>query len=287
MDKLRLIEVAANAGLGAPATVVCHGVEDAALAARKLGFPAVVKPRRSIIDDGPVRSQLSTRLVFDEAQLRELAPEYGRPFLIQAREPGAVYSCSGVMLSGGLVSLLTTRYLRTWPPEGGEVAFSVTVETPPGLSRAVENVLSALGWQGLFELELIRRADGSFAAIDLNPRLYGSLAAAVAAGAPLPAIWCDWLRTGNAKPPMTRTGLMYRWEEGDLRYFFWELRRGQVGRARTVLRPHRGLLHAYFRPSDPGPLVARAVQVVRIAGQRHITKSSPRGGDGSRMVTQS
>jgi predicted ATP-grasp superfamily ATP-dependent carboligase len=277
LDKFRLVELAEVAGFATPRTVICEGIDEATSAARQLGFPLVLKSRRSIIDNGYGLCQPNTCVVSDQAQLSELAPRYGNPFLLQAREWGVAYSCGGVITEDGLLAMVTSRYLRTWPPDAGNVACSQIVEAPAGLAECVETMLRMLGWHGLFELELIRRADGSFVPIDLNPRVYGSLAAAVAAGVPLPAIWCDWLlgrRPARARP---RPGVMYRWEDAELRHLLWQLRRGHLRQAVAVLRPHRGVVHAHFNVSDPGPIVARALALAGVARRRHVgRKGRPR-----------
>jgi predicted ATP-grasp superfamily ATP-dependent carboligase len=274
LDKRRLVEAAAAAGLASPKTLICESDVEAAAAARELGFPVVLKPAKAILDHGGSWSRPNTRVVLDQAQLEDLLPAYGRPFLVQARERGVVYSCGGVMGADGLLALVTSRYRRTWPPDAGEVAYSETVETPRALAQGIESILSSLGWEGLFEVELIRRADGSFAAIDLNPRLYGSLEVAIAAGAPLPAIWCDWLLNSSALGSDVRPGVRYRWEEGDLRHLLWQLRRGQMGLAAEVLVPHRGVVHPNFRISDPGPLFARALQLAGRAREKYAQNNS-------------
>jgi predicted ATP-grasp superfamily ATP-dependent carboligase len=280
LNKLRLLEAAAAADLASPTTLICESGGEAASAARELGYPLMLKPARVILSGGRAWSRPSTRVVVDQAQLEALLPAYGSPFLLQAREQGGVYSCAGVMGDEWLLGLVTSRYRRTWPPDAGEVAYSETVETPPGLAQGVQRILLSLGWQGLFELELIRRVDGSFAAIDLNPRVYGSLAVAIAAGAPLPAIWCDWLLNRNQLPWQARPGVAYRWEEGDLRHLLWQLRKGQVGLAAQILVPGRGVVHPNFRISDPGPLFARALQLAaRACSKRTGSNSRDREGD--------
>lgn len=269
LDKLRLLEAARAAGLSSPRTVVCDNDEEAAAAARELGFPVVLKPAKAILEQNGRWSRPNTCVVADQAELEELLPAYGHPTLVQARERGVVYSCAGVMASDASLALVTSRYRRTWPPDAGEVAYSETVETAPDLARGIETMLLSLQWEGLFEVELIRRADGSFAAIDLNPRLYGSLAVAVAAGAALPVIWCDWLLNGSAVRSHPLPGVRYRWEEGDLRHLLWQLRRGQMGEAMEILVPHRGVVHPNFRLSDPGPLFARALQLAGRAREKN------------------
>ena len=110
---------------------------------------------------------------------------------------------------------------------------------------------------------LVRRPDGSFASIDLNPRPYGSIALAIAGGADLPAIWAAWL-LGEQRPyAVARAGLRYRWEDAELRRAVWELRHGNLGTAVEVARPRRHVVHPQFRWDDPGPLLARGAWFAR------------------------
>ena len=90
----------------------------------------------------------------------------------------------------------------------------------------MRRLLIAIGWEALFEVELIQSGPEEFVPIDLNPRPYGSMALAVAAGAPLVPIWCDWLFGRNPRPVRALAGHRYRWEDGDLRHLLWQLRHG-------------------------------------------------------------
>jgi predicted ATP-grasp superfamily ATP-dependent carboligase len=261
LNKLRLIEAAGATRIAAPKTYVCERGHDAIAATRQLGFPVLLKSAQAILDHGESWTRPKTRVVSDRATLERLVPSFGRPCLIQACERGVVHSCAGIVAGGELLALVTSRYRRTWPPDAGAVAYSETIAAPAGLREDVETILRTLGWQGLFELELMRREDGSFAAIDFNPRLYGSVALAIAAGADLPAMWCAWLLHGSRARADARAGVAYRWIEGDLRHLVWRLRTGQVGAAVEVLVPRRGVVHPEFRLTDPGPLFARALEL--------------------------
>ncbi len=79
-----------------------------------------------------------------------------------------------------------------WSPQAGNVSFPETIEASGGLCERVLSLVTAIGWHGLFELELIEPGDGRIGAIDFNRRPYGSLWLGVAADAPLAAIWCRW-----------------------------------------------------------------------------------------------
>lgn len=271
LDKLALAEEAAKAGLSAPATVACSNQAEAQSAAESFGFPVLVKPMQTVFSSDQSMSQQSSEVARDGRSLARMLGRFGEPFLIQERVPGPVYSCAGVATPDrGFLAFATSLYSRTWPPQGGNVAFSETIDAPSGLRERVESLIEGIGWQGIFELELLRRKDGTFSAIDLNPRAYGSLTLADGAGAPLPVIWCEWLLDRNPASAVARPGVRYRWEDADARHFVWQLRHRQFKSALAVLRPHRRVAHAYFRLLDPGPLVARLIYMVRrrLAGRR-------------------
>jgi predicted ATP-grasp superfamily ATP-dependent carboligase len=265
VDKLRLVEEAAAAGVPCPRTIPCAGTEEALAAGAELGFPVVLKPTQTVFLLDGAMHQLPSAFVRNAEILAVRAPNFGNPCLVQERISGPVYSCSGVIAESRLLAFATCRYSRTYPPKGGPVAFSQTVETPPELRSRVEALVRAFGWQGPFEVELVKRDDGSFSVIDFNPRVFGSMSVVIRAGAPMPAIWCDWLMKGDPEPTVARPRVYYRWEDADARHLMWQLRRGRMGAALAVLRPRRGVVHAYFRLRDPGPLFARLIYIVRNA----------------------
>ncbi len=96
------------------------------------------------------------------------------------------------------------------------------------------------------------------------------MALAIAAGAPLPAIWCDWLLSGSApiSPVIARAGVRYRWEDADARHVLWRARNGGGRRALRALWPGPGVTHAYFQLRDPLPGLIRPLYVARIARER-------------------
>lgn len=275
MSKAGLAAAARASGLSAPETVECRGRREARAAARAFGYPVAVKPPASVVAVEPPASsvstdvsqrQLSSVVAFDEQAVDRFVEACGGHCLIQRNVTGPVYSFFGVRACDQLLAYGLSRYRRTWPTRGGNVSSAVTVRPPAGLTAAVHALVSELGWQGVFELELIRDGTGRFMPIDLNPRVYGSLALAVRAGAPLPAIWCDWRlgrRRAGAGIAVARAGVNYRWEDSEMRHLLWQLRRGQLRAAAGVLRPRRHTVHAHLHWRDPAPLVARAVFVAR------------------------
>jgi predicted ATP-grasp superfamily ATP-dependent carboligase len=253
-----LAQTAEQAGLVSTLSIRCVGLEQTLAAADELGFPVVLKsPEAASADDRATPGSPKSRIVTTDADLAKAAPAFREGVLVQRWIPGDLISVGGVIADGRILAAVVARYERMWPPEGGSVAFGETITQPPGLEDAVQRLLAAIGWEGIFELEVIQARSGGFAPIDLNPRPYGSMAMAASAGVPLAAIWCDWLLGRDPQPACARAGCRYRWEDGDLRHMIWQLRRGHVGSALRPLRPHRGVAHAHFQRSDPMPLLAR------------------------------
>jgi predicted ATP-grasp superfamily ATP-dependent carboligase len=264
LDREVMAETAAPVGLSPPESIRCSSLEEARVAARALGFPVILKSVRIVDQFGPAIHQTRPTLrIATEEELAEKVPGHDGDFLVQRAEPGIPLSVGGVMAGGRLLGMAVARYCRTWPVEAGNVAFSETIAPPPRLEEMVQALVAGVGWEGIFELELIQAASDRFIPIDFNPRPYGSMTLAVAAGAPLAAVWCDWLLGRDPQPVRARPGYRYRWEDADLRHLIWQLRHGNLRATAGVARPRRHVTHAYFRIADPLPLFLRGIGMVR------------------------
>jgi predicted ATP-grasp superfamily ATP-dependent carboligase len=268
LDKTDLVLTAARHGLSSPPTVICHSSAQALEAADEIGFPVVAKPLSSIIADVTPRRRSGSVLAADAVELRRAMTTFGGSGIVQQHIRGGVVSFAGVFAGGRLLAEAVSRYHRTWHPTAGNACYSQTIEAPAILRQRVAALLNDLDWQGLFELELIDRGDGTWHAIDLNPRAYGSLALAIGAGANLPAIWCRHLLGSDSAPVKAVPGVFYRWTEADLRHALWQLRNGRGAAAAEVLNLHRGVVHPYLRSGDPGPGVARMLELGCKAAKR-------------------
>jgi predicted ATP-grasp superfamily ATP-dependent carboligase len=261
-DKIALQEAAGVAGLAVPDTVICHSREDGVGAARRLGLPLIAKPRRTATEAGRDIRQRESVFIADESALHALVDDFGTPYLLQRPISGHVVSVAGMRTSeGAMLGFSMSRYVRTWPPRAGNAAFAVTIEPPAGLRERVERLVARLRWHGVFELEMLASGTGDHYAIDFNPRIWGSIAHASRAGAPMAVLFCDWV-LGKAPPPVTaRPGVLYRWEDADARNAVLALRQRRIADTWQILRPRRKVTHAYFRWDDPGPLLARAILI--------------------------
>jgi predicted ATP-grasp superfamily ATP-dependent carboligase len=261
VDKRLLLELAAGARLAQPPSEVCGDLAEGKTAASRLGYPIVLKPAQSFERVNGGLRQHGVALVADEETLEQAARKLPPPFIVQRYERAAFVSCTGVFADGRLLALTTSRVLRLWPPNAGMHTFSETVQAPDGLADRVRELLAAAGWQGIFQLQMLELPDGRLAVIDLNPRVFASITLDDYAGANLAALWCDWLLGRDPVPVLARPARRYRWEEGELCHLAWQLRHGRLRAASSAALPRRRVTHSWFRVTDPGPLVARGLEL--------------------------
>jgi FAD-dependent urate hydroxylase len=280
LDKAELAAAATRHALAPPPSVVCRDAAEARAAARELGFPVLAKPISSVVEGSTPPRRLGSVLVGNVDELEAALTGYGGTMIVQRRVEGEVVSFGGVFAGGRLLGEAFSRYRRTWHPDAGNACYSRTEDAPGSLRHRVTSVLEDLGWEGLFELELIEARDSGrdWHVIDLNPRPYGSMALAIGAGANLPAIWCEHLLGAAPIQARARPGVVYRWTDADLRYGLSQLQAGHPAVAVDVLRVRRGVVHPYVRGGDPGPGLVRMIELGGLAARRPWSRRRPTRG---------
>jgi predicted ATP-grasp superfamily ATP-dependent carboligase len=146
----------------------------------------------------------------------------------------------------------------------------------PALAARAAELLAALGWFGLVELQLVEPDHGPRLLLELNGRFYGSMALALAAGVNFPDAWAR-LGTGGPAPPLQtpRPGVRYQWLEGDLRAAWAEPRGGRLRDVLGCLAYAPGAAHSIWRSSDPGPGLWVTADLARRAVRRLSTRRAP------------
>ena len=253
-DKRLLAELAREAGLETPPTIEVSGVE---VDHEQIALPAVVKPLRSV-DSAPGSALHQGRVtrVETSAELRTAltaAPE-GAARLVQPWIAGTLAAICGVAWRGEIVCAVHQRSPRIWPPRRGITSYAISVPADADRESAVARLVRSMDWSGVFGAQFILAGERAYL-IDFNPRIYGSIALAIASGLDLPTIWADLLLGRPVSPGGYRSGVRYRVEEDDYRALWWAFRRGERAAALRGLVPRRRTVHGVASLRDPAPLL--------------------------------
>lgn len=255
IDKLTLQRTVQGTSLKSPPTEVFSSFEDLIGARGRLTYPLVVKSL------GP---KSSVRQVKTPAELDWYRDRKER-FLVQPYLGTNMRSVAGIMWGGRMIAAVHQRYIRIWPPDCGGACAAETTAPDEMLEQGITQLMS--GYEGIFHAQFV---DGYL--VDLNPRIYGSISLALAAGVNLVGMWCGLLR-GEEEPSelvRARPHVFYRWLEGDLRSIAAGLkdRRLAPRMALRATRPRPGAAHGVESLRDPKPAWARLRYVAQSRGGR-------------------
>jgi predicted ATP-grasp superfamily ATP-dependent carboligase len=229
LDKPRTLAQANELGFPVPQSFTPASGADAHAAADSLGWPCVVKPRRSYVRSGDRLVQrrhvvVASPSALDDA-LASLADPDGALPMIQALVPGRALSVSVVMTDDGLLGAAARETLSFYPVSGGTSVWKRTIALgDDGVAQALD-LLQAVGLRGLAEVEYQLGADGVPRLMEIGARAHGWLTLAIAAGVDLPLIAAN--AAIGRPPPATgeyEVGVEMRWLAGE------------VLRLRTILR---------------------------------------------------
>lgn len=187
LDKGRMAQLAASAGVNVPAELRVSGEVESGLRPPG-GYPAVAKPAasRSLDDDGDAWAG-TAEYVADEAALVRVVAAHaaaGLDTLVQSVVRGEARLVSLLLAHDGSPRLVFVhRRVRQMRPEGGPSACAESVTPDP---RLVEPAVAAARAAGLVgapvQLEFKVPDGGPPVLLDVNPRPWGSLGLAYACG---------------------------------------------------------------------------------------------------------
>ncbi len=221
-DKGRTLAVAHASGVRIPPTWFPASLADCHAAAAMVSYPCIVKPRFSDFwDGGQFQAEHGAHYVRHAAELcdRALAMRQGEHWpVIQDIVPGRGKGVSALYEHGQPVAWFAHERLRDVRPSGSSSSLRRSIPVDSRLREPASRLLGALGWHGPAMVEFRDDSSGEPYVIEVNGRLWGSLALAVAAGIDFPALWTALLRGEPVVPPAgSRNAVTLRWLWGDVK----------------------------------------------------------------------
>lgn len=133
------------------------------------------------------------------ADARSRARELGGRWILQEHVASPTYLVGGTFDRGTPLRLYAAQKLEQHPPRtGGAIALRSLED--PALLAAATATFRELAWTGFASADFVRAPDGRYLLLEVNPRLWGSLAGAAEAGVDLFTPFIDLLtgRTPSA-----------------------------------------------------------------------------------------
>lgn len=226
-DKSRLVPYAGQFGLAVPETVVVREAADVE-GVLALTFPVVAKPALGAGSRGIARfSDFKSLAAF-------LSPDIlsRTAYLVQETVPPEGEGLGFFALydrNRSLVAQFMHRRLREYPVSGGPSTLRESV-FDPDLAQKAKNLLESLSWAGLAMVEFkMDPRDGVPRLMEINPRLWGSVALPIFAGVDFPVLAVRAAMGERLAPVLDYpSGKQARWLwPGDILHLAARLKRGQ------------------------------------------------------------
>lgn len=263
-NKARMAELAADIGLPVPKVIQWTSFEDLERNLKIVSKPLVVKLRRGNSAKGvfyPASNKEAVQLCHALVEEFDLPPN--RYPIVQDRVLGEGWGVSCLYWRGSRIASFTHRRLREKTPTGGTSTLRISARNTK-LEEYAHRLLDAMNWHGLAMVEF-RYSPTSEQAwfIEVNPRLWGSIHLAVAAGVDFPALLYYAATEG---PEMARrfvrpwrSGIVARWYLGDAIVAAGELAHGRLFSAFRLLLPGGSHTIDDWQWDDPGAFMGQAM----------------------------
>lgn len=185
LDKERMLAHAREVDVSVPASRLLTADDAAEL---DTPYPRVLKPVRSKVRIGGRWRTVAPQIVTDAAQREEVLAAWLPHMGVQEQEyvTGAGEGVNVLFDRGALRWSFTYRRVHEVPLTGGGSSYRRSLAPAADLLLASRRLLEPLAWHGAAMVEFKRRRDGTFALMEVNPRLWGSLALPIDCGVDFP-----------------------------------------------------------------------------------------------------
>lgn len=209
-DKYHTYIVAKSLGVPYPDSMLVRDEEMIKEVSHRIGFPLVLKPRRGSGARGVVMVRDIKEM---RMRYRDLRAAYGELIAQKFIPHGGAYGFCALCRDGQILTSFTFRRIREFPVRGGPSTCRVA-ERIPEIEHFGKLLLSYMRWQSLAMVEFRRDANsGIVYLMEINPRVWGSISLAIAAGVNFPAMALD--------AAMGLSVDFQQWQEGTIRRWFW------------------------------------------------------------------
>ncbi|UCC32959.1 MAG: ATP-grasp domain-containing protein [Candidatus Bathyarchaeota archaeon] len=267
MDKSLTMKTATS--VPRPATFVPTKLSEVHNIAKKLNFPAVIKPKISSGSRGLRYVNSSAELIYF---FNIIAQKYDIP-IIQEYIPGdEIYGVSALLnKDSNPRAVFVHKRIRQFPIKGGPSTYRVSVSNKK-LAELGLRILEDIEWYGVAMTEFkMDPRDGKPKLIEINPRFWGSLSLAIFAGIDFPYLLYKLAVEGDIKPTFNyRVGVKTRYLLfGDIFCFLASANKLALLPEMLALY-EKDLSYDIWRRDDPLPAFIRLLNGIRHVSSRDM-----------------
>jgi protein-tyrosine-phosphatase/predicted ATP-grasp superfamily ATP-dependent carboligase len=207
LDKEKTWRLAYQLGIPTPAKTLLSTLGDVGNAQT---FPLVLKPTRSkVIVNGALRT-LAVAVVKNETERQEQLRQWIPVTPVQQQEyvSGNGIGVEFLFNRGKKIWYFAHERAHEYPLTGGASSYRRSIDPPQAMLHDAEKLLTALDWHGVAMVEFKMNASGQYWLMEINPRLWGSLALSIDAGVDFPRGLLQIAR-GNAPAPQPKYKVHY------------------------------------------------------------------------------
>ncbi|WP_406661216.1 ATP-grasp domain-containing protein [Methanolobus sp. ZRKC3] len=200
-DKGELLKIAEDIDIPIPKTYNLNNMSEIKQVAEKLNYPAVIKLKNT-------KSSIGLSYVHSKEEFISKYVETVSNFhlsasnlpIVQEYIPGDGYGVSALFNCGDPRAIFTHKRLREYPSSGGPSTCRISTEHKE-MEKIAVKILKYLNWHGvaMVEFKLDSRTNKPYV-IEINPRFWGSVNQAVAAGVDFPYLLYQMAVDGDVKP---------------------------------------------------------------------------------------
>ena len=262
-DKLQTMRLCEKIGVPAPKTYFEEEL-DINKIKNEFKLPLVIKPRESsgsrgikVIDDW---SNL-------EREFIRISAEYGTPMIQEFIPHGGAYGVEVLYNHGKMILSFAHKRIREFPDGGGPSTLRMATHRAD-IEELAKKVMDYLEWHGVAMVEFrIHKETGVPYLMEINPRYWGSLRLAIAAGLDIP--FAHYQMAIGKKLTVKNTykeGILARWLLfGDI---MWFLTTKKANRVEEFFRPRKNIYYDILSKTDPLPAIGSLIEAIHFFTNR-------------------
>lgn len=185
LDKEKTWRLAHQLGVPTPAGILLSSLAEIGHAQ---AFPLVLKPTHSKVAVDGALLTLAVAVVKNESERQEQLRRW-LPFTpVQQQEyvSGTGVGVEFLFNRGKKIWHFAHERAHEYPLTGGASTYRRSIDPPQAMLHDAERLLTALSWHGVAMVEFKMNANGQYWLMEINPRLWGSLALSIDAGVNFP-----------------------------------------------------------------------------------------------------